>query len=42
MDKILKDITIYDPKVKSKNAIKQIWEGNQIPLILIHWLRRFG
>ena len=42
MSLILKDIIVYDPKINSKLPIRNIWNGNKIPLVLIHWFRRFG
>ena len=38
----LKEIIISDPKRKINIEFNNLWERNKTPLILIHWLRRFG
>jgi hypothetical protein len=42
LTKIMKGITISNPKDNTEFEIDQLWARNKSPLLLIHWLRRFG
>ncbi len=42
LSKILKDSKVYDPESESQVVLKNYWEGNRKPLVMIHWMRRFG
>lgn len=39
---LIESIAIEYAKDKSEVLVKQLWENSDKPLILIHWLRRFG
>lgn len=40
--KLFQDTKILDPEINFKVLFRHLWEKNEKPLILIHWLRRFG
>jgi hypothetical protein len=42
LSKIFSDTTILDPIKDEKVIFREVWEKNEKPLMLIHWLRRFG
>jgi hypothetical protein len=39
---ILSDTKILDPAKNAQILFRELWEKNEKPLLLIHWLRRFG
>jgi len=39
---LIDSIFIENAKDKTKILFKNLWEKSDKPLILIHWLRRFG
>lgn len=42
MSKLFADTKIMDPIKNEKILFRSLWENNEKPLILIHWMRRFG
>jgi prostamide/prostaglandin F2alpha synthase len=42
MSKLFAETKILDPAKNEKILFRSLWENNDKPLILIHWLRRFG
>jgi len=39
---LIESILIENAKEKTKILFKSLWEKSEKPLIMIHWLRRFG
>jgi hypothetical protein len=39
---LIESIMIETAKDRAKILFKSIWEKSEKPLVLIHWLRRFG
>ena len=42
ISKEFESVYVENPKDKSSILFKDLWEKSERPLILIHWLRRFG
>ena len=42
LSELFEKTRITDPSDNSEIEFKKIWETNTIPLLLIHWMRRFG
>ena len=42
MTTLFYDTQIFDPVKKENILFKTLWENNKKPLLLVHWLRRFG
>jgi hypothetical protein len=42
LSKLIPDTKILDPTENNMIIFRSLWEENEKPLLLIHWLRRFG
>jgi hypothetical protein len=42
LSKLFAETKILDPIDNNLVLLRSLWEENEKPLILIHWLRRFG
>lgn len=42
LSKVFETVKVQNAKDKSEVLFKNLWEKSSKPLILIHWLRRFG
>lgn len=42
LSKVFVETKILDPTTNENVNFKDLWEKNDKPLMLIHWLRRFG
>jgi hypothetical protein len=42
LSKVFQETKILDPRLNEMILFRTLWENNDRPLILVHWLRRFG